>query len=72
MDWECGTNVGGEESSRELTRNREEERRRLRLWRKLDHNIKMGIQQIEWENMDCLNLDEDRKNWRSAMNLRVQ
>jgi hypothetical protein len=72
MGWACGTNVGGEESSRELTRNTEEKRRRRRFWRRLDDNIKMGIQQIEWEDRYCLSLVEDRKKWRPARNLRVQ
>jgi hypothetical protein len=72
MGWACGTNMDRKESSRELTRNPEEKRRRRRFWRRLDDNIKMGIQQIEWEDRDYLSLVEDRKRWRSAVNLRVQ
>jgi len=72
MGWTCNTNVGGEESSRELTRNPEEKRRRRRFWSRLDDNIKMGIKQIEWEDRDCLSLAEDRKKGRSVVNLRVQ
>jgi len=64
--------MSGKESSRELTRNPEEKRRRRRFCRRLDDNIKMGIQQIEWEDMDCPSLVEDWKKRRLAMKLRVQ
>jgi hypothetical protein len=47
MGWACGTNVGREERSLELTRNPKQKRRCRRFWRRLNDNIKMGIKEIE-------------------------
>jgi hypothetical protein len=41
----------------------------------MDDNIKMDIREMGWEGMDCIELTEDREEWRAlvnaVMNLRV-
>jgi hypothetical protein len=38
-------------------------------------NIKMDLREIRWDSMDCINLAQDRDQWRAlvnaVMNLRV-
>jgi hypothetical protein len=38
-------------------------------------NIKMDLREIEWDDMDCIDLTQDRDQWRAlvnaVMNLRV-
>jgi hypothetical protein len=39
------------------------------------NNIKMGLREIGWDGMDCIDLAQDRDQWRAlvnaVMNLRV-
>jgi hypothetical protein len=39
------------------------------------NNIKMDLREIEWDDMGCINLAEDRDQWRAledtVMNIRV-
>jgi hypothetical protein len=31
-------------------------------------NIKMDLREIEWDGMDCINLAQDREQWRALVN----
>jgi hypothetical protein len=57
--------VGNREGKRPLGRPR---RRRV-------DNIKMNLREIGWDSMDCIDLAQDRDQWRAlvntVMNLRV-
>jgi hypothetical protein len=36
--------------------------------RRWEDNIKMGLQEVEWEGMDLIELVQDRGRWRALMN----
>ena len=65
MGWACST-YGGEENC-ELGFHEEDERPRC-IW---EDNIKMSVKGTGWENVDWINVAQDRDKWRAVMNLRV-
>jgi hypothetical protein len=50
--------VGKPEGKRPLERNR----------RKWEDNIKIDLREIGWDGMDCIDLDQDRNQWRALVN----
>jgi hypothetical protein len=53
-----------------------EGKKSLRRTRRMSvDNIKMDLREIGWDGMDCIDLDQDRDQWRAlvnmVMNLRV-
>jgi hypothetical protein len=32
-------------------------------------NIKIGLREIGWDGMDCINLAQDRDQWRALVNM---
>jgi hypothetical protein len=61
----CRILVGSPEGKRPLGRPRH----------RCVENIKMDLREIEWDRMDCIDLAQDRDQWRALvntiMNLRV-
>jgi hypothetical protein len=43
-------------------------RRLGRPWRRWDDTIKMGIQEVGWGGMVCVDLVQDRDRWRALVN----
>jgi len=39
-----------------------------RLKRTWDDNIKMGLQEVGWRSMNCVDLVQDRDRWRELLN----
>ena len=68
----CGT-YG--EQKRGIQRRHEGRRPLRRHRRRLEDNIKMDLQEVEWEGTNLTNLAHDRDRWRAllsaVMNLRV-
>jgi hypothetical protein len=61
MSRACSTNdVGGE---------CQKERPLGRLGRRRVDNIKMDFREIEWEDMDWIDLVQDRDQWRALVNM---
>jgi hypothetical protein len=32
------------------------------------HNIKMDLREIEWDGVDCIDISQDRDQWRALVN----
>jgi hypothetical protein len=71
----CSTNGEKMNAYRILVGNSEGKRPLGRPRRRWADNIKMDISEIRWDGMDCIDLAEDRGQWRvlvnMVMNLRV-
>jgi hypothetical protein len=40
--------------------------RPMRRW---ENNIKINLQQVEWEGVDWIDLDQDKDRWRALVNV---
>jgi hypothetical protein len=71
----CSRNGGDEECLKDIGRKPEGKRPLGRPRRRWVDNIKMDLREIEWDGMDCIELAEDKDQWRAlvntVMNLRV-
>jgi hypothetical protein len=70
------TRMGEERGAYRILVGRPEGRRPLgRPRRRWEDNIKMDIREVGWEDMNCIDLAQDRDRWRAlvnaVMNLRV-
>jgi hypothetical protein len=75
MGRECSKH-GDKRNACEILMGKPEGKRPLRKSRQTrEDNIKMDLQEIEWDSMDWYNLAQDRKRWwalvKTVMNLRV-
>jgi hypothetical protein len=76
MSRACSTHGGEERNAYRILVGKPEGKRRLgRSRHRWVDNIKMDLREIVWDDMDCIDLTQDRDKWRAlvnmVMNLRV-
>jgi hypothetical protein len=64
----CSTNGEKRNVSRILVGKPEGKRPLGRPRRRWVDNIKMGLREIGWDGMDCIDLAQDRDQWRALVN----
>jgi hypothetical protein len=64
----CSTNGDKRNACRILVVNSEGKRTLGRPRRRWVDNIKMDIREIEWSDMDWIDLAQDREQWRAVVN----